>query len=64
MILIAVLAVGVFCYFLWRHRALDLTRSCRWRQVKSEGQWRCSYCGAVDAGSEAPRICRNPERSA
>ncbi|WP_082015777.1 hypothetical protein [Leisingera sp. ANG-M7] len=62
MVLIVVLAAGVFCYFLWRHRAMDLTRNCRWRQMKSEGHWRCISCGAVEPGEAAPRICRNPRR--
>ncbi|OED46315.1 hypothetical protein AB838_20105 [Rhodobacteraceae bacterium (ex Bugula neritina AB1)] len=62
MVLLVVLAIGVFCYFLWRHNAMALTRNCRWRQVKSEGRWRCSYCGAVKVGAEGPRICRNPQR--
>jgi len=62
MVLLFVLAVGVLCYFLWRHTALDLTRNCRWRQAKAEGHWRCSYCGAVEPGEAAPRTCRNPQR--
>ncbi|MDC0658383.1 hypothetical protein N6L27_10280 [Leisingera sp. SS27] len=62
MVIVVLLAVGVFCYFLWRQGAMKLTRNCRWRQVKSQGHWRCNYCGAVEPGDAAPRICRNPRR--
>ncbi|KIC16977.1 hypothetical protein RA20_16320 [Leisingera sp. ANG-Vp] len=62
MVLLFVLAIGVFCYFLWRRFAMNLTRNCRWRQERAQARWRCSFCGAVDEGTESPRICRNPHR--
>ncbi len=54
---------GVFAYFLWRRHATSLTRNCRWRQQRAQGQWRCSYCGAAEPGDAAPRICRDPRRT-
>ncbi|MGR3760430.1 hypothetical protein ACUXV3_09925 [Roseobacteraceae bacterium NS-SX3] len=62
MVIILILAVGVFCYFAWRHHATALTRNCRWRQQRSEGCWRCSFCGAVEPGDVQPRICRDPRK--
>lgn len=61
-VLLLLLLAGVFAYFLWRRHATSLTRNCRWRQQRAQGQWRCSYCGAAEPGEAAPRICRDPQR--
>lgn len=61
-LLLLILLTGVFGYFLWRRCTSGLTRNCRWRQARAQAQWRCSYCGAVEPGEAAPRICRNPQR--
>jgi hypothetical protein len=58
-VLILILLLAVLAYFIWRARTSSLSRNCRWRQEKARGQWRCAYCGAVEPGAEAPRICRN-----
>ncbi|MEZ0466405.1 hypothetical protein [Phaeobacter sp. SYSU ZJ3003] len=61
-ILLLILLAGVFAYFIWRHTTSSLTRNCRWRAERSKGQWRCTFCGAVQQGDAAPRQCLNPAR--
>lgn len=60
-LLLLILLAGVMAYFVWRNRTSALRRTCRWRQQRSQGRWHCQYCGAVQMGREAPRICRNPD---
>ena len=61
-LLLLILLAGVMAYFLWRSRTSSLSRNCRWRQQKAQGRWHCAYCGAVEEGDAAPRICRAPPR--
>ncbi|KIC40032.1 hypothetical protein RA27_14395 [Ruegeria sp. ANG-R] len=56
-ILLLLLAAGVFAYFLWRSRTSSLTRECRWRQHRKEGDWRCVFCGAVSQSDAEPTQC-------
>ncbi|AXT21656.1 hypothetical protein D1822_01875 [Phaeobacter inhibens] len=56
-VLIIFLLLGVFGYFLWRHKTSSLSRHCRWRQERAADQWRCAACGAVQPGSAAPKLC-------
>lgn len=62
-VLLLILLAAVLAYLLWRRRTTSLTRNCRWRQQRAQGQWRCLYCGAVETGGAAPTVCRNPQRS-
>lgn len=55
-ILLLALLLAVVAYLWWQWRTTTLTRECRWRQHKTTGDWRCSYCGAVtDQGP--PKLC-------
>ncbi|WP_425078936.1 hypothetical protein [Ruegeria denitrificans] len=56
-VLLLLLATGVFAYFLWRSHHSGLTRDCRWRQDKSHGIWRCSFCGAEITALDQPLRC-------
>ena len=56
-LLLLALVLGVFVYFVWRAKTSSLTRDCRWRQNRSDGLWRCAYCGAEKAGEDMPRQC-------
>ncbi len=61
-VLLLILLMGVFAYFLWRRTTTTLTRNCRWRAERSKGQWRCTFCGAIQPGNETPRHCHNPAK--
>lgn len=56
-LLLVILLIGVFAYFLWRRKTSTLSRNCRWRHSRTEGVWRCAYCGASRDGADAPRFC-------
>ncbi|WP_271948413.1 hypothetical protein [Ruegeria faecimaris] len=56
-VFLLLLAAAVFAYFLWRARTSSLTRECRWRQHRKEGQWVCSFCCAQTDGAESPKQC-------
>ena len=64
-VLLLALLIGVFCYLWLSRRNSTLTRTCRWRQEGTAGQWRCAACGARTAtDGRPPRQCLNPERPA
>ncbi|MEP2717137.1 hypothetical protein [Pseudophaeobacter sp.] len=56
-LLILLLVTGVFAYFTYRRMTTTLTRDCRWRQERAQGQWRCGNCDAVKPGLAEPRDC-------
>ncbi|MEP4036819.1 MULTISPECIES: hypothetical protein [unclassified Pseudophaeobacter] len=56
-ILLLLLLTGVFAYFIYRRKTTTLTRDCRWRQERSQNQWRCTSCDAVKSGATEPRDC-------
>lgn len=62
--LLPLLILGVAAYFVWRHFTSSLTRDCRWRLDRAEGQWRCAACGAVlpAPDSRPPRRCGRAPR--
>lgn len=60
-ILLLILLLSVLAYMRFARRNSTLTRSCRWRQERSAGQWRCSFCGAVRPGEAEPRVCDRPQ---
>jgi len=49
-ILLLLLLLGVLAYFLWRHKTSNLSRTCRWREERKNGCWRCASCGATSDG--------------
>ncbi|NEX47455.1 hypothetical protein [Pseudotabrizicola algicola] len=59
-LLLLILLLAVLGYMWITRRNSTLTRSCRWRQERSAGQWRCVSCGAVKPGEAEPRDCFRP----
>ncbi|MBL8562513.1 MAG: hypothetical protein JNN06_09545 [Gemmobacter sp.] len=60
-LLLPLLAIGVFLYLWLSRRGSTLTRHCLWRLHRAEGVWRCAACGAESAGGPtAPRHCLRP----
>ena len=60
-LLLPLLAIGVFLYLWLSRRGSTLTRHCLWRQHRAEGLWRCAACGAEMGDTKAqPRQCLRP----
>ncbi len=57
-VILILLLLGVFAYLYWKRTTTTLTRNCRWRENRRAAVWTCAYCGATQAGSETPKICK------
>ncbi|MQY42322.1 hypothetical protein GG681_06685 [Epibacterium sp. SM1969] len=54
-VILLFLLLGVLAYLYWKRRTSNLTRNCRWRQRKAQGDYVCAYCGGTSV--ELPRHC-------
>lgn len=63
-LLLILLLIGVFLYLWIDRRGSTLTRACRWRldRTQGEGAYRCASCGATTLSSDpsGPRQCLRP----
>jgi hypothetical protein len=55
--LLLILLVAVLGWMWWTRRGSTLTRTCRWRQDRRAGVWRCAACGAECPLGPEPRHC-------